>query len=123
MTTAHPEETEPTINTNARRMAWGAYVMVAAGAATGLILISELPEPWLGGVVLGAAFLAGAVLRLLLPRRHSGGLSVRSRLTDTLTLTVFGLLMVAAGVLLEVDLHPSDLIVDQARPSDSLVGQ
>ncbi|GAB1820246.1 DUF3017 domain-containing protein [Herbidospora sp. RD11066] len=104
-------------------MAWGAYIMVAAGAATGLVLIDMFPEPWLGGVVLGAAFLAGAVLRLLLPRRHSGGLSVRSRVADTVTLTLFGLLMVAAGVLLEVDLHPSDLIVDQVRPSDSLVGQ
>ncbi len=43
-----------------------------------------------GAAVLGAALLAAAVARLLLPARLAGLLATRKRATDVLTLTVFG---------------------------------
>jgi hypothetical protein len=53
-----------------------------------------------GGVIGGAALLAGAVVRLLLPARLAGLLATRKRATDVLTLTVFGAGLVVAGLVL-----------------------
>jgi Protein of unknown function (DUF3017) len=53
-----------------------------------------------GGVLAGAALLAGAVARLLLPVRLAGLLASRKRATDVVTLTVFGVGLVVAGLVL-----------------------
>jgi hypothetical protein len=53
-----------------------------------------------GAVVLGAALLAAAIARLLLPARLAGLLSARKRVTDVLTLTAFGVGLLVAGLTL-----------------------
>ena len=53
-----------------------------------------------GGVIAGAALLAGAVIRMALPRRLAGLLASRHRVTDVLTLTVFGAGLLVAGLVL-----------------------
>jgi hypothetical protein len=53
-----------------------------------------------GGIVAGAALLAGAVIRLILPARLAGLLATRKRATDVVTLTVFGVCLLVAGLVL-----------------------
>ncbi len=53
-----------------------------------------------GAVILGAALLAAAVARLLLPARLAGLLATRKRATDVLTLTVFGVGLLISGLVL-----------------------
>ncbi len=53
-----------------------------------------------GGVIAGIALLAGAVARLLLPSRVAGLLATRKRTTDVVTLAIFGVGLVAAGLVL-----------------------
>jgi Protein of unknown function (DUF3017) len=53
-----------------------------------------------GGVLAGAALLVGAVARLLLPVRLAGLLATRKRATDVLTLAVFGVGLLVAGLVL-----------------------
>jgi hypothetical protein len=53
-----------------------------------------------GGVIGGAALLAGAVVRLFLPARLAGLLATRKRATDVLTLAAFGAGLLAASLVL-----------------------
>lgn len=53
-----------------------------------------------GAVIAGAALLAGAVIRMALPRRLAGLLASRHRVTDVLTLAVFGAGLLVAGLVL-----------------------
>jgi len=53
-----------------------------------------------GAVVAGAALLVAAVARMLLPGRLAGLLASRRRVTDVLTLTVFGAGLLIAGLVL-----------------------
>jgi hypothetical protein len=53
-----------------------------------------------GGVLAGAALLAGAVARLLLPARLAGLLATRKRATDVLTLAVLGAGLLVVGLVL-----------------------
>ncbi|HEY0933649.1 MAG TPA: DUF3017 domain-containing protein, partial [Trebonia sp.] len=53
-----------------------------------------------GGVVAGAALLAGATARLLLPARLAGLLATRKRASDVLTLAVFGVGLLILGLVL-----------------------
>jgi len=53
-----------------------------------------------GGVIAGAALLAGAVIRMALPGRLAGLLASRHRVTDVLTLAVFGAGLLVAGLVL-----------------------
>jgi hypothetical protein len=53
-----------------------------------------------GGVIGGAALLAGAVVRLFLPARLAGLLATRKRATDVLTLAVFGAGLLVTGLVL-----------------------
>jgi hypothetical protein len=53
-----------------------------------------------GAVIAGAALLAGAVIRMVLPRRLAGLLASRHRVTDVLTLAVFGAGLLVAGLVL-----------------------
>ena len=53
-----------------------------------------------GAVVGGVALLVGALVRLALPARLVGLLGTRKRVTDVLTLTVFGVGLIVAGLVL-----------------------
>jgi hypothetical protein len=53
-----------------------------------------------GGVVGGAALLAGALVRLLIPARLAGLLATRKRSTDVVTLAIFGTALLVAGSVL-----------------------
>jgi len=53
-----------------------------------------------GGIIAGAALLAGAAVRLILPARLAGLLATRKRATDVLTLGVFGVSLLVAGLVL-----------------------
>jgi hypothetical protein len=53
-----------------------------------------------GGVIAGIALFAGAVARLLLPARLTGLLATRKRATDVITLTLFGVGLLVAGLVL-----------------------
>jgi hypothetical protein len=53
-----------------------------------------------GGVVGGAALLVAAVARLLLPSRLAGLLAMRKRANDVVTLTIFGVGLLVAGLVL-----------------------
>ena len=53
-----------------------------------------------GGVIAGAALLGGAVIRMALPGRLAGLLASRHRVTDVLTLAVFGAGLLVAGLVL-----------------------
>ena len=53
-----------------------------------------------GGVVGGAALLAAAAVRLLLPDKLVGLLATRSRATDVITLLVFGVGLLITGLIL-----------------------
>jgi len=53
-----------------------------------------------GAMVAGGALLGAAVVRLVLPGRMAGLLASRHRVTDVLTLTVFGAGLLAAGLVL-----------------------
>ena len=53
-----------------------------------------------GGAIAGGALLVAAVVRLLLPARLAGLLASRHRVTDVLTLTVFGGGLLIAGLVL-----------------------
>jgi hypothetical protein len=53
-----------------------------------------------GGVIAGAALLAGAAVRLLLPPRLAGLLVNRNRATDVVTLAVLGVGLLVAGLVL-----------------------
>jgi DUF3017 family protein len=69
-----------------------------------------------GGVVAGAALLAAAATRLLLPGKLAGLLVSRHRLTDVLTLTVFGAGLLVAGLVLPRLGPPS--VPGNGRPAD-----
>ncbi|HEY6492034.1 MAG TPA: DUF3017 domain-containing protein [Trebonia sp.] len=53
-----------------------------------------------GGVVGGAALLVAAVARMLLPARLVGLLAIRKRATDVITLTLLGVGLLVAGLVL-----------------------
>jgi hypothetical protein len=53
-----------------------------------------------GAVIAGAALLAGAVVRMALPRRLAGLLASRHRVIDVLTLAVFGAGLLGMGLVL-----------------------
>jgi hypothetical protein len=53
-----------------------------------------------GGVVGGAALLVAAAARLLLPARLAGLLAMRKRANDVVTLTIFGVGLLVAGLIL-----------------------
>ncbi|MGI5485934.1 DUF3017 domain-containing protein [Microtetraspora malaysiensis] len=83
----------------------GPYLLVAAGAVAGLGLIAYGVAIWVGGAVIGFAFVAGAALRLIVPEDRAGLLGVRTRRTDVLVLLVFGAALVASSLSLLLRLH------------------
>ena len=66
-----------------------ALAVVAVGLAG--VVIAAVQHHWRRGlIVVGAACLLGALLRLVLPTRRIGSLAVRSRAVDVATLVILG---------------------------------
>jgi Protein of unknown function (DUF3017) len=71
--------------------------LVAAVALVGMALV--LTQHWRrGAVLLGAALLVAAVLRMLIPLDRVGLLAIRSRAVDVLCYSGFGVVMVVLAV-------------------------
>ena len=54
----------------------------------------------MGGVIAGASFLIAAAVRLVLPAQLAGLLASRNRVTDVVTLVVFGVCLLVLGLVL-----------------------
>jgi Protein of unknown function (DUF3017) len=78
------------------------YLAVLACATAGVYIAwnSGSQGGWRGGVIAGSALLAAAVARLVLPARLVSLLASRHRVTDVLTLTVFGAGLLVMGLVL-----------------------
>jgi len=72
----------------APRLGW--WWVPAVVVVAGLVLFVR-DEVRTAGFVVAAGVLVGALLRLVLPTNHSGGLAVRSKAVDVLLMTVLGL--------------------------------
>lgn len=79
---------------------WWAAVPVLV---VGLVLFAT-DHVRVAGYALAAGLLLGAALRLVLPASRSGGLAVRSRVVDVVTMTVLGVGIAVVAALL--DLRP-----------------
>jgi len=95
------EPPEPTRGERARVTRWGAlgaWYAPAALVAAGVITIAVFDRALVGGLMLPAAFFLAALLRLLLPAPYAGGLVVRGRWQDVVTLTALGSVILLAIV-------------------------
>jgi hypothetical protein len=72
-----------------------AFVAAVALAGMGLVLTQHWRK---GAVLLGAALLVAAVLRMLIPVDRVGLLAIRSRAVDVLCYSGFGVVMVVLAV-------------------------
>jgi hypothetical protein len=82
-------------------LAWVPYLIVLAGAATGMFVIS-LGSRYAGrgAGLLGASLLLAALARLALPARYAGLLSTRRKASDVLFFAVFGAAVLAVALTL-----------------------
>jgi len=78
------------------------YLVVLACTGVGVYLSWRLGSQGggKGGVVGGVVLLAAALTRLVLPARFAGLLGTRKRVTDVVTLTIFGTGLLVAGLVL-----------------------
>ncbi|HYB48851.1 MAG TPA: DUF3017 domain-containing protein [Streptosporangiaceae bacterium] len=80
---------------------WLPYLIVLAGAASGLFIAWQGSQyAGLGSGLVGGVLLAAAAARLLLPLRYTGLLSSRRKAPDVTTLAVFGAAVLAIALLL-----------------------
>lgn len=87
----------PRLVTPSRVLAQVPYLMVGLFVSAGLVLI--LLEYWRRGVVtIGAAMALAGSLRLLLPARRAGLLSVRSRGFDVAAYTFLAVAIIGIGL-------------------------
>ncbi|GAA2021903.1 hypothetical protein GCM10009740_08410 [Terrabacter terrae] len=79
------------------------WYLVAGLAAAGVLVMGFADVRW-GGRIVAAAFLVGAVIRLVArPSRKAGGLNVRSRTLDVVILLALGVGVLVASA--TVNLH------------------
>jgi hypothetical protein len=89
------------------------WYLVAGMAAVGVLVIGFADVRW-GGRIVAAAFLIGALIRLVArPARKAGGLTVRSRTLDVLILLTLGIgvLIASATVNVRPDLPARSVVV------------
>jgi DUF3017 family protein len=80
-------------------LAWVPYLVVLAGVAVGLIVVSRGSAYALRGIaVLGGTLLAAALTRLLLPNRFAGMLASRRKASDVLAFAVLGAAVLAVAL-------------------------
>ena len=82
-------------------LAWLPYLVVLAGAATGMLIA------WQGSMyagrgagLIGASLLVGALARLILPERYAGLLASRRKASDVLGFAAFGAAVLAVAIAL-----------------------
>ena len=81
----------------------GWWYLVAAVAATGVFVMAFADVRW-GGRIMAAAFVVGALIRLVArPSRKAGGLNVRSRTLDVVILLTLGIGVLIASATVNVD--------------------
>jgi hypothetical protein len=83
----------------------GWWYLVAGVAAIGVFVMAFADVRW-GGRIVAAAFVVGALIRLIArPARKAGGLNVRSRTLDVVILLTLGIgvLIASATVNLEAE--------------------
>jgi Protein of unknown function (DUF3017) len=80
-------------------LAWVPYLVVLAGAAVAMFVVSKGSAYALRGIaVLGGTLLAAALARLLLPNRFAGLLASRRKASDVLAFAVFGAALLAVAL-------------------------
>jgi Protein of unknown function (DUF3017) len=99
--------TRNTRNTRAARdprpskLAWLPYLIVLAGAATGMLIAWQGSKyAGRGAALIGASLLVGALARLILPERYAGLLASRRKASDVLGFAVFGAAVLAVAIAL-----------------------
>ncbi|GGM98034.1 hypothetical protein GCM10009721_26310 [Terrabacter tumescens] len=84
------------------------WYLVAGIAAAGVLVIGFVDVRW-GGRIVAAAFLIGALIRLVArPSRKAGGLNVRSRTLDVVILLALGLGVLVASATVNLRADVSD---------------
>jgi hypothetical protein len=80
-------------------LTWLPYLIVLAGAATGLFVASlGSRHAGRGAAVVGGALLVAAAARLVLPPRYAGLLASRSKAQDVAAFAVLGAAVLAVAV-------------------------
>jgi Protein of unknown function (DUF3017) len=82
-------------------LAWLPYLIVLAGAATGMFVAWLGPKyAGRGTGLVGCSLLAAALARLILPARYAGLLCSRRKASDVLAFAVFGTAVLAVALML-----------------------
>ena len=85
----------------AQQLAWLPYLIVLAGAATGMLIAWQGSKyVGRGAGLIGASLLVGALARLILPERYAGLLASRRKASDVLGFAVFGAAVLAVAIAL-----------------------
>jgi hypothetical protein len=83
------------------KLAWLPYLIVLAGAATGMLIAWQGSEyVGRGAALIGASLLVAALARLILPERYAGLLASRRKASDVLGFAVFGAAVLAVAIAL-----------------------
>jgi hypothetical protein len=83
------------------KLAWLPYLIVLAGAATGMLIAWQGSKyAGRGAALIGASLLVGALARLILPERYAGLLASRRKASDVLVFAVFGAAVLAVAIAL-----------------------
>ena len=81
------------------KLAWLPYLIVLAGAATGMLIAWQGSKyAGRGAALIGASLLVGALARLILPERYAGLLASRRKASDVLGFAVFGAAVLAVAI-------------------------
>ena len=83
------------------KLAWLPYLIVLAGAATGMLIAWQGSKyVGRGAALIGASLLVAALARLILPERYAGLLASRRKASDVLGFAVFGAAVLAVAIAL-----------------------
>jgi Protein of unknown function (DUF3017) len=83
------------------KLAWLPYLIVLAGAATGMLIAWQGSKyAGRGAALIGASLLVAALARLILPDRYAGLLASRRKASDVLGFAVFGAAVLAVAIAL-----------------------
>ena len=83
------------------KLAWLPYLIVLAGAATGMLIAWQGSKyVGRGAGLIGASLLVGALARLILPERYAGLLVSRRKASDVLGFAAFGAEVLAVAIAL-----------------------
>ena len=93
--------TRATRDTRPSKLAWPPYLIVLAGAATGMLIAWQGSKyAGRGAALIGASLLVAALARLILPERYAGLLASRRKASDVLGFAVFGAAVLAVAIAL-----------------------